>query len=138
MTPVTDEPHSPDWRASNQFRTARCQKCVSDAAAVHGLGAASGDREVLRRGHSGDVDPAVPEADSVGEILVAAAEYEDRSSARPLTLPDGTVAKVATIDGFVLYAVPSRFVRGSGLFRALRAFDAGGKQIDQRGVGRSW
>jgi hypothetical protein len=45
---------------------------------------------------------------------------------------------VAPINGFVMYAVPNRFVQGSSLFLALRAFDASGKQIDQRGLGRSW
>jgi hypothetical protein len=55
-----------------------------------------------------------------------------------ITLPDGIVAKVAPIDGFVMYAVPGRFVQGRRLFLALRAFDANGKQIDQRGVHISW
>jgi hypothetical protein len=33
-----------------------------------------------------------------------------------------------------MYAVPSRLLRNGDLFLALRAFDAGGKQIDQRGI----
>ena len=51
-----------------------------------------------------------------------------------VTYPDGSVAKVEPIDGFVVYAVPSRFYNGGGLFLALRAFAADGNQIDLRGI----
>ena len=77
-------------------------------------------------------------ADHVGTDVFVTGQLPPSVDLVTVTLPDGTVAKVAPIEGFVMYAVPSRFVQGRRLFLALSAFDASGKQIDQRGLGRSW
>ena len=77
-------------------------------------------------------------ADHVGTDVFVTGQLPPSVDLVTVTLPDGTVAKVAPIEGLVMYAVPSRFVQGRRLFLALSAFDASGKQIDQRGLGRSW
>src|SRR5439155_365559 len=75
-------------------------------------------------------------ADHVGTDVFVTGQLPPSVDLVTVTLPDGTVAKVAPIEGLVMYAVPSRFVQGSRLFLALHAFDASGKQIDQRGQER--
>lgn len=77
-------------------------------------------------------------ADHVGTDVFVTGQVPPPVDLATITLPDGTVAKVAPISGFVVYAVPGRFVQGSRLFLALRAFDASGNEIDHRGLGRSW
>jgi hypothetical protein len=51
-----------------------------------------------------------------------------------LTYAGGETVNVEPTDGFLLYAVPSRFLQGDRLFVAVRAFNARGKQIDERGI----
>ena len=51
-----------------------------------------------------------------------------------VTYVSGEVVKLEPLEGFVLSAIPSRFLRTGEAFVALRAFDASGKQIAQKGL----
>jgi len=51
-----------------------------------------------------------------------------------LSYPDGESAKVEPISSFLVYAVPHRFIGGLPFKVTLRAFDANGRQIDERPI----
>lgn len=51
-----------------------------------------------------------------------------------LTYADGETVTVKPVAGFLMYAIPSRLVHGGRVFVAVRAFDAGGERIDERGI----
>jgi hypothetical protein len=52
-----------------------------------------------------------------------------------LRYPNGEHVSVEPISNFLMYAVPHRFVNGPRFTLALRAFDANGRQIDERELG---
>jgi hypothetical protein len=51
-----------------------------------------------------------------------------------LTYANGELVTVKPVAGFIMYAIPSRFVDDGRVFVAVRALDADGKQIDERGI----
>jgi hypothetical protein len=51
-----------------------------------------------------------------------------------LTYANGEMVTVKPVAGFMMYAIPSRFVHDGRVFVAVRALDADGKQIDERGI----
>jgi hypothetical protein len=73
-------------------------------------------------------------AHSSGGDVFLTGELPPQVASLTLTYAGGETAKVEPIEGFLLYAVPSSFVQGGQFFVAVRAFDAGGKQIDERGI----
>jgi hypothetical protein len=51
-----------------------------------------------------------------------------------LRYANGETVRVKPISGFLVYAVPHRFVTGGRLFVAVHAYDARGTQLDERGI----
>jgi hypothetical protein len=51
-----------------------------------------------------------------------------------LSYPNGGSAKVEPISSFLVYAVPHRFIGGLPIKVTLRAFDAKGRQLDERTI----
>jgi hypothetical protein len=51
-----------------------------------------------------------------------------------LTYADGEMVTVKPVAGLMIYAIPSRFVHDGRVFVSVRALDADGKQIDERGI----
>jgi hypothetical protein len=51
-----------------------------------------------------------------------------------VTSANGEAVRVKPINGFLVYAVPHRFVTGEHRFLSLRAYDARGTRIDTRGL----
>jgi hypothetical protein len=65
-----------------------------------------------------------------GQLPVAVASLS-------LTYANGETVRVKPISGFLVYAVPHRFLTGERFFVSVRAYSAGGTQIDARGMGIS-
>jgi hypothetical protein len=52
-----------------------------------------------------------------------------------LSFAAGKTLRVEPISGFLVYAVPHRFLHGKRLFVAARAYNTAGRQIGERGIG---